>query len=78
MVEERPDLEVQRNTLITQSVENARRLLAVEDRILEVLLSNHSSTYCHQKPEVHPSSHCLLLGTVQCHDLIRRSVCQCC
>lgn len=40
VVEERPDLEVQRNALITQSVENARRLLAVEDRILEVLLSS--------------------------------------
>ena len=38
VVEERPDLEVQRNALIMQSVENARRLLAVEDRILEVLL----------------------------------------
>ena len=37
VVEERPDLELQRNALITQSVDNARRLLAVEDRILEVL-----------------------------------------
>lgn len=42
VIEERPDLEVQRNALIMQSVENARRLLAVEDRILEVLL--YSST----------------------------------
>ena len=38
VVEERPDLEAQRNALIMQSVENARRLLAVEDRILEVML----------------------------------------
>lgn len=33
---ERAELEAQRNALITQSVDNQRRLLEIEDRILEV------------------------------------------
>lgn len=36
MIEERPELEAQRNGLVMQSVDNQHRLLEIENRILEV------------------------------------------
>ena len=36
MIEERPELEAQRNGLVMQSVDSQHRLLEIENRILEV------------------------------------------
>lgn len=40
---ERPDLEEQRNELVVQSAENARKLKEIEDQILEVLSASEGN-----------------------------------
>ena len=47
VIEERPELEAQRNGLVMQSVDNQHRLLEIENRILEVCLVTVAFQYAH-------------------------------
>jgi dynein heavy chain, axonemal len=66
---ERPDLEEQRSALVAQGAENARRLADIEDRILEVIISQLSQ---HLQP-LDSSAH--LLSTSVFASLVHHCAC---